>query len=262
MVVAESRHVAEDAAESRRGRLRAVAGRVRLSRRDRSVRAARACGSPIEHRRAYSLQSRRQRRGVRERRACLQGVAAHASRRAVLHGVPRARRGIRPRYRRVHGLYLVPGRAPHEAHADGCARSQRQSAPRDLARCRRRLRPQGRALSGISVRRGRRAKARPSGKVDRGPPRELPRHTSGARRILGHRDRGRREREDPGASRSHGPRRGRVSAVGFDRAVDRRDDRAGPLRHPELQARRACGVHRTRSPPPPCVARAGPRAFS
>ena len=78
--------------EPRRNRLRAAAGGVRLPRRDRAIRAARARGNAVEHRGAHSVQPRRQRRGVRQGGARLQGVAAHPSRRAVLHGVPRARR--------------------------------------------------------------------------------------------------------------------------------------------------------------------------
>ena len=210
-VVADTPLYRRGRGEPGRGRLRAAAG----GRRD--CLAAIEPGAPLAHagtpnrtsRRAFrSTTATTTRRSPRRAHVFSEKICT-ASRRAVLHGVPRAGRGRTTPATDAFTVYVSSqGPHRHQAHADRRARSERQPAARGHARCRRRLRAQGRAS--IPNTRASRVAAqalRPAGEMDRGPAREFPRHASGARPVLGRRDRGRREREDPRPARPHDPRR-------------------------------------------------------
>jgi hypothetical protein len=101
--------------------------------------------------------------------------------------------------------------------------------------------PQRIFLPGVRQHQRGRDGARASGEVDRGPAREFCRHASGARPVLGHGDRGRPQRQNPRRPWTADPRDRRVCAVGHRAAVDHRDDGARALRDSELQARRRLG---------------------
>ena len=113
-------------------------------------------------------------------------AAAHRAAVHVAAGRPRRRGDLGPAAGAAAGLQLDPD-AAHRAHRPRRMPRARPGAhPRRRARCRRRLRLQGHPAAGGSLRRVSGPPARPSGALDRGPPRAAHRQRQLPRARLRH----------------------------------------------------------------------------
>ena len=175
VVVADSRHLAEDAAaavEIDYEPLPAVSDARDAVKPGAAPRARR---SHLERRGLRADELRRRRGRVQERAACVRGGDASASRRGDDAGRPRRAGELRSGRRHADGVVVDADAASLPRHAGRPVRAQPRIDPRDRAVRRRRLRHQGAVLSGGGGDPGRGDEARPPGEMAGGPPRAFPR---------------------------------------------------------------------------------------
>ena len=153
-----------------RDRLRGSSCGLRLPRRGRARRTARA--SEHAEQRGSALQGRlwRCRERIPHCRPRVQGRAVASPRlRPFARRRARCSRSVDARWT-SDGLVVDADAASRQAFARRDAGARSRQHPRDRARCRRRLRAEGDLLRRGSRRRAGCASPRPSGEMDRGPP--------------------------------------------------------------------------------------------
>ena len=173
VVVAESRALAEDAADAVGRRLRpARAGRRRRGGHGRqgAPLVFPELGTNVVHRSAHRYGDTDRAFAAADR--VVRGPAPPAPPRQRPHGVPGARGRPRPRHRRPRRGRLAPVPARPAPPAGRGARAPRQRGPGALRRHRRRVRPEERPVPRGRGGGRRRRRGRAAGEVDRGPQRE------------------------------------------------------------------------------------------
>ena len=258
-VIADSRYIAEDAADAGRGRVRAAAGGDRLPRRARSrARRSRTRIADPTSPRVIPVKvgdtDARVRAGARTsfaRRSTSIAAGRSSSNAAAWSRATTPSRDALTLY--------VSSQGPHRHEAllldmfDLGDHQVRVVTP-DVGGG---FGPKGSLLSRVRARSpSPRCALRPAGEVDRGPAREFPRDPPGARPVLGHGDRGRRDAKILGVRGTLIHETGAYVPWGIVLPWITATTVPGPYVIPQLQARRVGRVHQ--QDPDHAGARRGP----